>query len=287
MILSSSGVMILHTMLIRPAYLPIMLFHQLCQRLSQMRQSKLARSLNSIRQPFLIVILGLSLAIACSGCAALPTWFSNTFSSAPVELTIRQVEPTGQPGVYAIAGNTSLPNQTQVTVAAIRYFQPEAQPSSDSELEAVYSILDRQLTAVDQGNWQTNLNLWQVAPDGQFQEAWQNRQSVTAQSNPLPTVTFLVTLDPSHQPANLQKQVENQNTSIQAALTRFTTDGEFYLQAAKVLPIALPTGRTVPPSQPTAVKPRQSQSAPTGSIDRSNPSWSQTDAPLSPDQLFR
>jgi hypothetical protein len=274
-------------MLIHPIYLQTMLFHQLRQHLSRFSPSKLARSLNSLRRPFLTVMLSLPLAIACSGCATLPTWLSNTFASAPVELTIRQVEPTGQPGVYTIVGNTSLPDQTQVTVAAVRYFQSEVQSSPDTELDAVYSILDRQLAAVDHGNWQTNLNLWQVAPDGEFQEAWQNRQSITAQSNPLPTVTFLVTLDPSHQPANLQGQVENQDTSTQAALTRFTTDGELYLQATKVLPIALPTGRTVAPPQPAAVKPRQSQSAPPASGDRPNTGWSQSDAPLSPDQLFR
>ncbi|NJR61902.1 MAG: hypothetical protein HC769_25570 [Cyanobacteria bacterium CRU_2_1] len=216
----------------------------------------------------------------------------SAFSPPVIELAIRQVEATGRPGVYAVAGNTTLPDQTRLTVSAVRYLQYSQQAALTAIAEPDYSILDRQFAEVREGNWQANLNLWQIASDGNYQEAWQLDQRNTAiRFNPQPTVTFMATLDPASQPGNFRAQVERQDESTQIALTRFTTDGELYLETSQVLTVSLPSGNTSPPSTTLSSSPRRSSSSqvnvsqsPEGD---SGKTWSQTNTPLTPDQLFR
>lgn len=255
---------------------------------SQLRSVRCLMNLNSLKRQLLLSML--PLLVVCSGCTALPNWFNATLSPAPVGLTIRQVEPAGQPGNYTIAGSASLPDQTQITIAAVRYFQSVAPAEAEAGFNPNYAILDRQTALVNQGNWEAKLNLWQVAPDGQYQEAWQLGDSV--QLEPASTVSFLATLDPPNQPSDLKAKVENQDDSVQATLARFTTDGELYLQAVKTLPIALPTGSTAPPTPSAPRASRTSSNPATTAPSAEKPvspadAWSQTNAPLSPDQLLR
>jgi hypothetical protein len=241
------------------------------------------------RSRLLVLVLGLPLMLMAVGCATLPTGVG--VSSPAIELTIRQVEPSGQPGIYRVTGSAALPDQSQVAVSAVRYLEDYA--DRPAEASPVYSILDRKFAEVTQGNWQTDLNLWQVAPDGEFREAWQlSQQEAGVALEPEPEVTFLVTLDPPNQPANLQEQIESQDESVQATLARFTTDGELYLQASKTLTVALPTGSTTPPTLPVRAA-RQSDRPQTAAVpnsdstDSSPTSWTQTNAPLTPDQILR
>ncbi|RMF69966.1 MAG: hypothetical protein D6742_01410 [Cyanobacteria bacterium J069] len=245
-----------------------------------------------------LVLLGLLsfMAVGSLSCASAPANLLNIpKSNTLLNLSIRQVQDDGS-GAYTITGTTSLPSKTKITVSAVRYLVAGVGPETNSETDIPYAILDRQIAEVDQGNWQAELNLWQIAPDGKFQEAWQlSQQAADVISDPDANVTFLATFDPVNQPENFKAEVERQDASLQATLARFTTDGELYLQAAKTLAIALPTGQTTPPAASRfADVVRRSKRTPTASRTASQPdanqesiSWRKTTAPLSPDEMLR
>lgn len=243
-----------------------------------------------------LVLLGLIsvMAVGSISCSSAATNLRGlTRSNVPLNLSIRQVQDEGS-GTYAIAGTTSLPDKTKITVSAVRYLIEGINPETSSETDIPYAILDRQVAEVEQGNWQADLNLWQIAPDGRFQEAWQlSQQDAEVIFNPDANVTFLATFDPVNQPENFKEEVERQDTSLQAALARFTPDGELYLQSGKTMAIALPTGQTTPPppsrladavrrSKRTAAS-RTSQAGAT----QEPTFWRKTTAPLKPDEMLR
>jgi hypothetical protein len=233
------------------------------------------------RKPLLVLTIALPILVFSSGCQPNFKQIGSTFFPPALELTIDQVEPTSQPGVYSVSGRATLPDSTRITVSAVRYLQPNLRLSAAES--PPYVILDRQFAEVNQDSWQTRVNLWQVATDGRYQEAWQiNSQTAGVDYEPSPAVTFLATLDPIAQPKDLQTRVEQLDEDAQAALMQFTTDGELYVQASQNFDISLPTGSTVPP--PDASSTRTSR-APVDVTPRSPEattaeSWHQTTAPL-------
>jgi hypothetical protein len=186
-------------------------------------------------QKFVIILLLFAL---CTSCAS--------SQSSDVILNFN-VKPTNRPGVYQAMGQTNLPDGSQIAVAALRYLRPEDGQFLDTNTNTTYSILDREITKVAKGQWQTTLNLWQVASDGRLQESWQLNQTESGFSpNPLPQVSFVATFDPLEQYSALQQQgIAPQELS--GSLVRFTNEGQPYVQARQTLPIALPTGKTTPP----------------------------------------
>jgi hypothetical protein len=172
-------------------------------------------------------------------------------SAVPEIQLSMQVEPAGRPGIYTITGNTNLPDQSRITVAGIRYLRSSTEPVDLNNQELPYSILARQTVEVTQGKWQTTLNLWQVAPDGRYQESWQLNEAKLGQAlTPNATVTFVAALEPVGQPATLSQQLGN-NQKIQGNLVRFTPDGQQYLQVSQTLPVDLPKGKTAAPGLTT------------------------------------
>ncbi|MCC5631258.1 hypothetical protein LC613_26170 [Nostoc sphaeroides CHAB 2801] len=176
-----------------------------------------------------------------------------------VEMKIGDVQPISSKGIYNVVGSTNLPESSKITVAAVRYLRPvsgqtEALLNSDTKINR--SILARQIVEVKQGQWEAALNLWQVSPDGSFQEVW---QANPAQIRLFPEggVTFVAIFDPatqSEQPDNQNSQklkLENQQLfkleKLESKLIRFTNEGEKYLQVSQTLTVALPTGKTIPP----------------------------------------
>jgi hypothetical protein len=197
----------------------------------------------SLKNWMSVALLGLC------GCSQLPFLRSHTpLSSADLQI---QVLPSKTLGEYAIQGNTDLPNQSQIRVAAIRYLYPTNPASQALHSKPTYSVLAYQTAEVTQGKWQTTLNLWQVAPDGQFQEAWQGvRSDLKLALNPASEVVFLATLPPGAKTDQLQQveqQLEKAGKVLNTRLVQSTTEGDRYLQAAQILTIALPTGKTTPP----------------------------------------
>jgi len=182
--------------------------------------------------------------IFCVSCAQI-----NNLSgeSATVQLSIDQAKPTGRPGVFAVTGSTNLPDETEVDVSAIRYFQPKQLGAPDVEGDPIYSILTRQLTKVNKGKWEAMLSLWQVAPDGYYVEAWQlNSPELQKKFQSAAGVTFLATLDPVNLPPKLKAELEQQDKRFAGSLVRFTPEGEQYLQASLTLNGVEPRGKTSP-----------------------------------------
>lgn len=173
-----------------------------------------------------------------------------------VEMKIGDVQPVSSKGVYNVVGSTNLPESSKITVAAVRYLRPvsgQAEALLNSDTNTNRSILARQIVEVKQGQWEAALNLWQVSPDGTFQEVW---QANPAQIRLFPEgdVKFVAIFDPASQ----WEQSDNQNSQklksqnqqlekLESKLIRFTNEGEKYLQVSQTLIIPLPTGKTIPP----------------------------------------
>lgn len=187
-----------------------------------------------------------------SGCSQvpetiqrLPSLLPNLSSSAEFKI---QVTPSGRVGTYTVTGKTNLPDKSRITVAAVRLLKPDNLKVENLAPNQTYSILDYQDVKVDKGAWKTSLNLWKVAPTGQFQEAWQLEQSQLGLSMASePNVTFLATVDPTDSLSELESQLEKQGIKLVTNLVRNTVDGERYIQASQVLTVALPIGQTTPP----------------------------------------
>ncbi|MEH2122556.1 hypothetical protein [Nostoc sp.] len=176
-----------------------------------------------------------------------------------VGMEIRNVQPISGKGVYNVVGSTNLPESSKITVVAVRYLRPvsvQAEALLNSDTNTNRSILARQIVEVKQGQWEAALNLWQVSPDGSFQEVW---QANPAQIRLFPEngVTFVAIFDPAsqwEQPDNQNSQKlksENQQLEklekLESKLIRFTNEGEKYLQVSQTLTIPLPMGKTIPP----------------------------------------
>lgn len=230
----------------------------------------------------LIIIPLLSLAIA--GCT--------TVRGPQAELTL-QVAPAGQPGVYHVSGTTNLPEHSRILVTCLRNLHSAATESTN------YSILGRQTTEVAQGKWQATLNLWEVAPDGRYREAWQLTSPLQALT-PSDQVAVIATFDPAQQADAVAQSLKQEPREFRSPLIRFTTEGQQYLQATETLTVSLPTGKTTPPTltsaamnggwgtrselPPTQVNTGQVS---TGQAAPPRPSQPQTNAPLSPSAFFR
>ncbi|ARV61438.1 hypothetical protein BZZ01_24935 [Nostocales cyanobacterium HT-58-2] len=159
-----------------------------------------------------------------------------------VQLNIKSVEPTESNGVYKVAGSTNLPDSSRIAVAAVRYLLPTQRQQAgflNDEANNNRSILARQIVEVKQGQWQTDLNLWQVAPNGRFQEVWQAHQAQT-KLRPDSNVTFIATFEPG-------SQLKKSNLQLEGKQLRFTNEGEIYLQARQTMPMSLPVGKTTLP----------------------------------------
>ncbi len=173
-----------------------------------------------------------------------------------VEMKIADVQSISSKGVYNVVGSTNLPESSKITVSAVRYLRPasgQAEALLNSDTNTSRSILARQIVEVKQGQWEATLNLWQVSPNGSFQEVWQ----VNPAQIPLfpeGDVTFVAIFDPATQSEQLDNQnsqklkSENQQLEkLEGKLIRFTNEGERYLEVSQTLTIPLPTGKTIPP----------------------------------------
>lgn len=177
-------------------------------------------------------------------------WCASCTSGQAKDIQLKlNVQSAGRSGLYSVTGETNLPDRSQITVAAIRYFLPANQLVVSSDTKINYSILDRQLVRVEKGKWQATLNLWQVAPDGSFREPWQLALSqIPTSFEPAPDVSFIATFEPDGQLATSQDQ-KVQIPELKGSLVRFTNEGQPYVKSSQTLRIPLPTGRKTPPRQ--------------------------------------
>lgn len=241
------------------------------------------------------IILLLTLSTGCSQLQStvrqLPTLLPNLSSDANFQI---RVTPSSRLGVYTVAGSTNLPDKSRITVAAVRYLRSNKPLSPTLTPNLTYSILAYQDVKVNEGKWQTTLNLWKTAPDGQFKEAWQLDQSKLGLTFAAePDVTFLATVDPITSLSRLEQQLEKQGIKLVSSVVRNTTEGEQYVQAIQVLPIGLPTGKTTaPPLRSEDVNggwgPRYLLiPEPPNTNKFEQPNKRRTNAPLSPTELLQ
>jgi hypothetical protein len=208
--------------------------------LAQLKQPQVSQRLFWIRLLNLMLILILVPGLS-TGCTQLRL----PVERGEVSLDIRTV--TAQPtGAYAIAGNTDLPRGTEITVAAVRLLEPKGAIATDPD--PVYSLLAYESVTVGSGTWEAELNLWEVAPDGRYQETWQLEQSRLGMDfEPDRRVIFLATLAPLESLTRLEQRLSQRGLEFASSIVRTTAEGEQYIQAVKVEAIALPTGATDPP----------------------------------------
>ncbi len=232
--------------------------------------------------------LVLPLLLVSTGCNGL--WLPQ-LSDLPLTMQITPVKL----GVYAIAGEARLPQDTQITVAAIRYLEVDdvSEGATLFNPTPTYSILAYQSAKVTKGKWQTQLDLWQVAKDGKYRESWQLEQSRLGLSfQPSEKVMFLATLTPIDDLSALEQQLARQGMRLTSGTVRSTPEGQRYAQMNRSLAIALPTGTTTPPTSTDEVNfgwgdryliPQEPQNP----YDLQFPGDRQTNAPPIPDEFLR
>lgn len=196
--------------------------------------------------PMRLLLLALSGAIA-TGCASvkLPRWRSQSpLKNADLTLT---AQPTTAPGEYAVSGTAELPPNTELNVLAVRQLRLEQSPLTTLEPKSTYSILTYETVTVTSDRWQTNLTLWQVAPDGAYREAWQ-LQASELDLNVIPEeeVFFLATLGPVDDLAVIERELALANQRLARRNIQITADGGRFLQTGQILTIDLPTDKTAP-----------------------------------------
>jgi hypothetical protein len=158
-----------------------------------------------------------------------------------------RVTSSDRPGQYAIAGRADLPNRTPLTIIAVRYLHANDANSVALNADPTYSILAYSPAEVVDGQWQTRLNLWQVAPDGRYQEAWQLEQRrLNLTLKPDADVVFLALLSPIYALPKLERSLEKEGLRLPEQTLRTTLDGERFAQVNQSLEIALPVGKTAP-----------------------------------------
>jgi hypothetical protein len=244
---------------------------------------------------FVLIMLLFMLSTGCSqapeAIKRLPSLLPNLSSNAEFKI---QVTPSDRVGTYTVTGKTNLPDKSRITVAAIRLLRPDNLRIKNLTPNQTYSILAYQDVKVDKGAWQTTLNLWKVAPTGQFQEAWQLEQSQLGLSMASePNVTFLATVAPTNSLSELESQLEKQGVKLVTNLVKNTVDGDRYIQASQVLAITLPTGQTTPPqSKPEDVNGGWGNRfllipEPPNINNYAKPDQRRTTAPLSPSEFLQ
>jgi hypothetical protein len=209
-----------------------------------------------------MVTLGfVSSAIALSGCARVPALDSQMRSlmgsRSPSSTNLQfQIAPGSTPGTYEVSGRTDFPDQSEIRVAAIRYLKPTQSTPLDFKSKPTYSVLAYQPTKIINGKWQTTLNLWQVAKDGRFQEAWQiNQSKLKLPVKPIPEVVFFATLAPGENVDQLQpleQELQKLGKQLDSSNIGNTADGQRFLRVSSQLKVALPTGSTTPPKMTAA-----------------------------------
>jgi hypothetical protein len=216
--------------------------------------------MSKLKPPFFLSML-LLLGV-CPGCQ------SPLRSDLPPLSTATTITLEATPlknGEFALTGTTNLPDDTQLTALALRYWVPAgadlgtATPRDLSAQAAaggvatsqplLYSVLDYQPVTVTNGQWSTQLNLWQVAADGRYQEPWQ-AQAESLKLTPIPhdTVQFAITLPPDRLGAALSHRADPASRPRVAEVLRVTADGEPFLWADQTRPVGLPRGQTTPPA---------------------------------------
>jgi hypothetical protein len=202
----------------------------------------MAKILSSVRN--LASVLAI---LACIGCRSDGQNMLSVVQPDRKDVTLTIETEVGPKGEVSIAGRSNLPQNTPLTALALRYLVP-VDPIAN-EAQPTFAILYYQTTTVQSGQWEADLNLWQVADDGRYQEAWQTQaERLALKVEPRGTVHFIITLAPQQFLATINQGLSQDGLQIPATLVRTTTSGEALLWAEDALSLELPQGTTNPPA---------------------------------------
>lgn len=161
------------------------------------------------------------------------------------------VQPTGQPGTYQIMGKTDFPDRSPLRIAAVRYLYPANPVSQALGDKPTYAILAYADVTVEKGGWTLPLTVWQVAPNGQYQESWQLAQpELKLPLKPSDKLLFVATLAPGNKAdtlEQLERELLKQQKGLSPSIVRRSGAEDRFLQLVQIVDANLPTGSTQPP----------------------------------------
>lgn len=186
----------------------------------------------------------MTIAASCSSGKILKPRLQPSPNLASLDL---QIEPASQPGGYILSGNADLPDGSKITVIAMRYLRLKQTSAKTQQSQTTYSILDYDVVDIDGKRWQTQLALWRVAANGQFQEAWQIHQpELELAVEPEDQVVFLTTLASIDDFRASEQQLARRELEFASRFVRTTEAGQPYLQIGEAMPVDLPQEKTHP-----------------------------------------
>ncbi|MGB3492620.1 MAG: hypothetical protein WBA57_07820 [Elainellaceae cyanobacterium] len=204
------------------------------QVIPQQRQRfQVSRGISALLAGLLVSML----TLFASACSELPSSFFSD-NTQPLRLNIDVVQGLGQSGTYRLAGASSFPDGTQLSLTAVRLFNtpssnntPRSQPFIPTSL-ADYVILDRQFVTVQQGTFDGTLMLTTPSTQLGALEVWQLKQpDFLSVLEPNQEVVFTVTLDPSIQTNKVRAWLRQNLSRASSEFEKYTTDGELYIQS--------------------------------------------------------
>lgn len=134
---------------------------------------------------------------------------------------------------YELQGTANFPNQTELNILAMRQLFPT---DETVEPNPTYSVLDYQVVTVQNGRWEGELTIKQLASDGSRKETWQLDQSELAMDvEPLDKVVIMANYTPLDQLTTLERILAQQGLKVSPDLLQTTLDGRRYLEMKKVL----------------------------------------------------
>lgn len=168
--------------------------------------------------------------------------FAIETSNNPVlinRLPVAEMDFTIEPGrnsyTYELQGTANFPNQTELNVLAMRQLLPT---DETVEPKPTYSVLDYQVVRVQNGRWQGELTLKQLAEDGSRKETWQLDQSELAMDiEPRDQIVVMATYTPLDQLTTLERILAQQGLKVSPELLQTTLEGRRYLEMRKVFDI--------------------------------------------------
>lgn len=183
-----------------------------------------------------VLILG-SLSSLLSSCGLTIETPNNPvlINRLPIAEMDFSVEPGNRRYTYEIQGTANFPNQTELNLLALRQLAPT---DETVEPKPTYSILDYQVVRVQNGRWQGELTLRQVAADDSRKETWQLDQSeLNMDVVPMDEVIVTATYTPLDQLTTLERILAQQGLKVSPDLLQTTLEGRRYLEITKVLDI--------------------------------------------------
>ncbi len=201
----------------------------------------------NVTKQWIAVLLGGCLVVGCTE----PT-------RRRAELTI-EVEQLGSPGAFRVGGTTNLPEGTELEIVAVRQVRYQSQAVGNSAVAPfVNVILDRDIVNVEWGEWEATMQVYELRPDGRYQEVWESQTDVTALSRTFnEPVEFLAVLSLDRQGDNFFAELDNRYLDLEGPLVQFDADNNFYYAASESRFVPLPQDRLQDPREGGDLTPEQ------------------------------